>query len=74
MILKSYEVENNIGSVFKFKFILIYGENIGLKEVLKKKLINFNKETEIVNIFQEDISRNKSIIKRFSKWAKNIRN
>ena len=69
MILKSYEVENNIGSVFKFKFILIYGENIGLKEVLKKKLINFNKETEIVNIFQEDISRNKSII---TDEAKNI--
>ena len=69
MILKSYEVENNIGSAFKFKFILIYGENIGLKEVLKKKLINFNKETEIVNIFQEDISRNKSII---TDEAKNI--
>ena len=69
MILKSYEVENNIGSAFKFKFILIYGENIGLKEVLKKKLINFNKETEIVNIFQEDISRNKRII---TDEAKNI--
>ena len=53
MILKSYEVENNIGSAFKFKYILIYGENIGLKEVLKKKLINFNKETEIINLFKK---------------------
>ncbi len=37
MILKSFEVENNINSLLKFKFILIYGENIGLKETLKKK-------------------------------------
>ena len=36
MILKSYEVENNISNALKFKFLLIYGENIGLKEVLKK--------------------------------------
>ena len=36
--------------------------NIGLKEVLKKKLINFNKEAEIINLYQEDINKNKNII------------
>ena len=35
MILKSFEVENNIENE-QYKLILIYGENIGLKEVLKK--------------------------------------
>jgi len=43
MILKSYEVENNIQRILKYKLILIYGENIGLKEVLKKKISNFKK-------------------------------
>ena len=36
MILKSYELENNIQKIIQYKFILIYGENIGLKETLKK--------------------------------------
>ena len=36
MIFKSFEIENNIKNLVKFKFILIYGENIGLKEDLKK--------------------------------------
>ena len=69
MILRSYEVENNISNALKFKFLLIYGENIGLKEVLKKKIINYNKEAEIINLFQEDINKNKNII---STEAKNI--
>ena len=38
MILKSYEIENNIKNIIKFNFILIYGENTGLIEDLKKKL------------------------------------
>ena len=37
MILKSFEIENNIANILKYKFLLIYGENLGLKEVLKKK-------------------------------------
>ena len=38
MIFKSFEVENNINIISKFKCILIYGENIGLKEGIKKNL------------------------------------
>ena len=37
MIIKSFEIENNIKNISKYKFMLIYGENIGLKEALKKK-------------------------------------
>ena len=43
MILKSYLVENNLKSLDKYKFILFYGENIGLKSQLKKKNFRKNK-------------------------------
>ena len=62
MILKSFEVENNIKNILKFKFILIYGENIGLKEVFKRKIISLNDKADIINLYQEDISKNKDII------------
>ncbi len=62
MILKSYEVENNIQRILKYKLILIYGENIGLKEVLKKKISNFKKEADIINLYQEDIVKNNNVI------------
>ena len=42
MILKSFEIENNIKNILKYKFVLIYGENIGLKDILKKKIIQLN--------------------------------
>ena len=40
MILKSFEIEKNINILSKFKCILIYGENIGLKEIIEKKFVN----------------------------------
>ena len=62
MILKSFEIEKNITNILKFKFILIYGENIGLKETFKKKIISINKTADIINIYQDDILKNKNII------------
>ena len=62
MIIKSFEIENNLQKIIPYKFILIYGENIGLKETLKKKIINLNKKTEIINLYQDDINKNKNII------------
>ena len=44
MIFKSFEVENNVQNILRFKLILIYGENIGLKEILKRKLSNLKIE------------------------------
>ena len=64
MILKSFELERNIKSILNYKFILIYGENIGLKEVFKKKIVNLNKNAEIINLYLEDIAKNKDIILR----------
>ncbi len=62
MILKSFEIENNIQKIHQYKFILIYGENIGLKETLKKKVVSLNRKAEIINLYQEDINKNKNII------------
>ena len=62
MILKSFEIENNIKNIINFKFILIYGENIGLIEDLKKRIVSANKGAEIINLYQEDIAKNKEII------------
>tara|TARA_Y200000002_G_scaffold147513_1_gene121930 strand:- start:187 stop:1188 length:1002 start_codon:yes stop_codon:yes gene_type:complete len=62
MILKSFEIENNIQIITNYKFILIYGENIGLKETLKKNIVNLNKKNEIINLYQEDINKNKNIV------------
>ena len=58
MILKSFEIENNIKKIDKFNFILIYGENIGLKETLKKNISDSNKKAEVINLYQEDINKN----------------
>lgn len=62
MILKSFEIENNIKNILKYKFILIYGENIGLKDILKKKIIQLNTKSEIIKLYQEDINKNKDIM------------
>ena len=62
MIIKSFEIENNLQKIIPYKFILIYGENIGLKETLKKKIASLNKNAEIINLYQEDINKNKNII------------
>ncbi len=62
MILKSFEIEKNIQKIHQYKFILIYGENIGLKETLKKNIVNLNGKAEIINLYQEDINKNKNIL------------
>ncbi len=62
MILKSFEIEKNIESISKFKFTLIYGENLGLKDKLKSEIIKVFKNYEIVNIYQEDLNKNKDIL------------
>ena len=40
MITKSYEIEKKPSLYLKYNFFLIYGENIGLKKDIKKKIVN----------------------------------
>ena len=60
MIRKSYLVEENI-EVLKKNLVLFYGENIGLIEELKKKIINRNNKVKVIKFSQEEILNNNHI-------------
>jgi len=62
MILKSYLIENNIRAIIDYDFVLFYGENIGLKDDLKKKINQLFKDTELINLYQEDFNKNKEVL------------
>ena len=72
MILKSYIVEQNINILKEYQAILLYGENDGIKDDIKLKLKNSNKDSEIINLFENEILKNKNFINRyfpsFNKW------
>ncbi len=62
MIFKSYILEESINQLSNYKMFLFYGENQGLKKELKGKLKNQDKKIEIINLFQDDILKNKNIL------------
>jgi len=62
MIFKSYILEQNIQPTNNQKIFLFYGENQGLKKEFKKKLRIQNKNQEILNLFQDEIIKNKNIL------------
>ena len=62
MIFKSYILEQNLESINNYKLFLFYGENQGLKKEFKEKLRIQNKKQEILNLFQDEIIKNKNIL------------
>ncbi len=62
MILKSYIVENKIESLQPFNSVLIYGENDGIKNDIKKKIKFINKNVEFLNFFQHEITKNPGLL------------
>ena len=62
MIFKSYLVENDLSLLKDNNIILLYGENTGLKDDLKKKIIENNKNREIIKLTQDDILRNSFLL------------
>ena len=62
MIIKSYIAEKNLNQIDKFNSVLFYGENQGLKKDFKEKLRSIHKECEILNLFQDEIIKNKNLI------------
>ena len=60
MIYKSYLVEQNIG-IIKNKIALIYGENLGLQNDLKKKIIKLYKKSKILKFEQDDILKSSEL-------------
>ena len=62
MIFKSYILEQNIQPAVDYKMFLFYGENQGLKKEFKEKLRIQNKKQETLNLFQDEIIKNKNIL------------
>ena len=62
MIFKSYLVENNLSLLKDKNIILLYGENKGLKDDIKKSIIKKNKNREIIRLTQDDILKNNSLL------------
>ena len=61
MITKSYTIENDI-SILKNNHVLFYGENLGLKNLLKKKIKFYRKGTKTLVFSQDEIIKNSDII------------
>ena len=55
MILKSYIVEQNLDILKDYQATLIYGENNGIKNDITEKIKNQNKDSEIINLFENDV-------------------
>ena len=62
MIFKSYLVESNLSLLKDKNIILLYGENKGLKDDIKKSIIEKNKSREIIRLNQDDILKNNSLL------------
>ena len=62
MIFKSYIIEENFKPIHNCKLFLFYGENQGLKQEFKEKLKKQNITKEILNLFQDEIIKNKNIL------------
>jgi len=62
VILKSYIVEKNIDTLREYQAVLMYGENSGIKNNLKTKLKESNKNSEIINLFESEIVKDKNIL------------
>ena len=59
MIYKSYLIENDIQNLNK-SLVIFYGENLGLKNDFKNKIIKLNKDSKVIRIYQEEIIKNSS--------------
>ena len=62
MILKSYIVEQNLDVLNNYQAVLLYGENDGLKEDIKNKLKIHEQDSEIINFFESEIIKKKTIL------------
>ena len=63
MIIKSYEIQNNLTNFLKYKLFLLYGENNGLrkdiKELIRKAVDQKGTTTELLSLYENDIIDNK---------------
>jgi len=62
VILKSYIVEQNLDILNDYQAVVIYGENEGIKNNIKIKLKEINKNSEIISFFEDEITKNKNLL------------
>jgi DNA polymerase-3 subunit delta len=62
VILKSYIVEQQPKLLSGYKSVLLYGENEGIKNDIKSKLKDFNKGSEIIIFFENEILKDNNIL------------
>jgi len=61
MILKSFLVEKNLSIVNEYFVTLFYGENIGLKDEIKKRIKEKYKNYEQINFNQDEVIKNEAL-------------
>ena len=61
MILKSFLVEKNLSIIDKYFITLFYGENIGLKDEIKKRIKEKYKNYEQINFNQDEVIKNEAL-------------
>ena len=62
MIFKSYIIEKNLETTNNCKVILFYGENQGLKNEFKKKILINNKNNEVLNFLMDEVVKNEKLL------------
>lgn len=62
MIIKSYLLEQRVQSIDNYKIFLFYGENVGLKKDFKEGLKKLYKSSEVLNLYQDEITKNDNIL------------
>ena len=62
MIIKSYEVKNNLENFLKYSLFLLYGENVGLKKdirnLIKQKLKQKKSNLDFLVLHENEIFDN----------------
>ena len=61
MIYKSYLIEKNIPAISE-NLVLIYGENVGVQDEIKKEIKKTFKEHEILLFNQDELLKNPNLI------------
>ena len=62
MIFKSYIIEKNLEATNNCKVFLFYGENQGLKNEFKKKILINNKNNEVLNFLMDEVVKNEKLL------------
>ena len=62
MIFKSCIIEKNLNTINNCKLFLFYGENDGLKKDLKGRIKKENINSEILNLYQDEVLANSDLL------------